>query len=512
MGGSCCLGGMMDELGEAMRRIANARIRRFERSIKRHSDEIRRQNLRTTTRVPETAYPKPTSWSFREDFNPFVVRARADVYSHGIRNSLKRREYEVRDPYLLRVEKPHGGARLVKSFGIPDEALSRRTYLSLMTKNMAALSSRSYAYRADVNVFDAISYIAREWQDHPRLYVAEYDLQDYFGSVEHQYLFGQMDLLRLRMTPRERLIVEAFMNVEGATGLKERPTGFPQGTSVSLFLSGVALSPLDRSLERLNVGFARFSDDILLWGADYAAVRAGVDMLFKWSDESGVGISSHKSRGLQILSPAGGSGRSEIRDVEAVEFLSHKISLRDVGLARRPSENIRQRISELIYANLIAQPLAGTQNLARLSGGIDRDYVTLLSQMRRLVYGGLSEHQVRRFSRSGYVPHTYLTGFVARHPVVTQDGDWRALDRWIRRQLWLALKRRASLLRSAGFKGSCVAWDVPLEQLDRTMVRSERTRALISLRIPSTVRMAQVVRKSMALHGTRVTERPRGIY
>ena len=502
----------MEDFAETMRSIANARIRRFERATKGHFDEIRRQTRRTTAHIPETTYPKPTSWSSRQDLNPFVVRARADVYAHGIRQSLKRRDYFVRDPYLLQVDKPNGGVRLVKSFGIPDEALSRRTYLSLMGKNMPALSSRSYAYRADVNVFDAISYIAREWQDHPRLYIAEYDLQDYFGSVEHQYLFRQMDSLRLRMTPRERLIIEAFMRVEDAGGIKERPTGFPQGTSVSLFLSGVALSPLDRSLERLNVGFARFSDDILLWGADYAAVRAGVDMLFKWSNESGVGISSLKSRGLQILSPAGGSGRSEIRDVEAVEFLSHKISLRGVGLARRPSHNIRQRISDLVYANLIRQPLAGTQNLARLAGGTDRDYVTLLSQLRRLLYGGLSEHQVRRFSRSGYVPHTFLTGFVARHPVVTNEGDWQALDRWIRRQLWLALRRRAYLLRKAGFAGTCVPWDVPIDMLGRKVVRSKRTLAIISLRIPSTVQMAKVVRKSTGLHGTRVTERPRGIY
>ena len=418
----------------------------------------------------------------------------------------------MRDPYVMTIEKPNGGSREVKSFGIPDEALSRRTHLSLMGKNMAALSSRSYAYRADVNVFDAMSYIAREWQDHPRLYVAEYDLRDYFGSVDHQYLFHQMESLRLRMTPRERLILEAFMHVESSKFGTGAPRGFPQGTSVSLFLSGVALSPLDRSLERLNVGFARFSDDILLWGADYAAVRAGVDMLFKWSDESGVGISSQKSPGLQILSPAGGSGRSEIRDVESVEFLSHRISLREVGLAARPDRSIRKRISGLIYANLLRHPLAGTQDLTRLGGGIDRDYITLLSQLRRLLYGGLSEHQVRRFSRSGYVPHTYLTGFVARHPVVTEESDWGALDRWIRRQLWLALRRRADLLRAAGFTGACVPWDLPIESLGRSAVRSKRTHAIISLRIPSTLRMARVVRKSTGLHGTRVTERPRGIY
>lgn len=499
---------MAEDFATTMIRMAETRIRRFERAAKRHYDEMKREARRANTGVSRTSYPKPTAWSFRKDFNPFIVRSRANVYAHGISQSLKSNKYVVGAPYVFDVTKPQGGSRKVMSFGIPDEALSRRTYRSLMSKNMGSLSSRSYAYRADINVFDAITYISSEWRDHPRLFVAEYDLQDYFGSVEHQYLFRQMQALSLRMTPRERLIIEAFLQAPN-TGLSR---GFPQGTSISLFLSGVALLPLDRSLERLNVGFARFSDDILLWGADYAAVRAGVDMLFEWSNGSGVGISKSKSRGLQILSPAGIIGRSEIRDVDSVEFLSHKISLRSVGLASRPKRDIRRRLSKLIYANLLRQPLAGTQDLARLDNGIDRDYLTLVSQLRRLLYGGLSPRQVFKFSRSGYVPLTHLTGFVAGHPVVTEEGDWQDLDKWLRRQIWLALRRRASLLRKAGHAGSCIPWDVPVHMLSRQSHRSQHTSVRVNMRVPSATQMARVVRRATELHGTRVTERPRGVY
>ncbi|MEU8815031.1 reverse transcriptase domain-containing protein [Actinoplanes sp. NPDC048796] len=498
----------MEDFATTMTRIAQARIRRFERAAKRHYDEMERESRRANTVTSKIFYSKPKSWSFRKDFNPFIVRSRADVYAHGIGQSLKNKTYTVGAPYIFDVTKPQGGSRRITSFGIPDEALSKRTYRSLMSKNMGALSGRSYAYRADINVFDAITYISSEWRDHPRLFVAEYDLKDYFGSVDHRYLFRQMEMLNLRMTPRERLIVEAFLQAPN-TGLSN---GFPQGTSISLFLSGIALSPLDRSLERLNVGFARFSDDILLWGADYAAVRAGVDMLFEWSNESGVGISKSKSRGLQILSPAGGIGGSEIRDVDSVEFLSHKISLRSVGLASRPEQQIRRRSSVLIYANLLRHPLAKTQDLRRLANGVDRDYITLLSQLRRLLYGGLSEHQVIRFSRSGYVPITHLTGFVARHPVVTEEDNWRDLDKWLRRQIWLALRRRASLLRKDGYAGSCIPWGVPVHMLSKQSYRSKRTSFLLNMTVPSATRMARVVRRATGLHGTRVTERPRGIY
>lgn len=498
----------MTDFAATMRALAQARIRRYERASKRHHDEIRREGLRTTLSVSGTSYPQPTSWSFRKDFNPFIVRARSDVYAHGIRQSLKTKKYAVGDPYVFEVQKTNGGSRKITSFGIPDEALSRRTYRSLMSKNMGALSGRSYGYRSDINVFDAIAYVSREWQESPRLYVAEFDLKDYFGSVGHNYLFHQMEKLRLRITPRERLIIESFLQ----KSVSSHDEGFPQGTSISLFLSSVALSPLDRALERLDVGFARFSDDILLWGVDYGAVRAGVDMLFEWSSDSGVSINRSKSRGLQILSPVGGVGRSEIRDVDSVEFLSHRLSLRSVGIARGPQHRIRSRISDLIYANLLRHPSAGSQDMSRLAGGVDRDYVTLVSQLRRLLYGGLSERQVKRFSRSGYIPQIHLTGFVARHPLVTEEAEWRALDSWVRQQVWLALRSRATLLRRAGFSGSCTPWDGPMHAFDRKRPRSRRTLAVLNLELPSTRRMGQVVRRATQLHGTRVTERPRGIY
>src|SRR5262245_56629782 len=80
--------GLVEDFAATMSIIAQARIRRFERAAKRHYDEIQREARRTNVDVPRSHFPKPTAWSFRKDFNPFIVKSRANVYAHGISKSL----------------------------------------------------------------------------------------------------------------------------------------------------------------------------------------------------------------------------------------------------------------------------------------------------------------------------------------------------------------------------------------------------------------------------------------
>ena len=505
----------MDELKKAIDGLARDRIKRFERALKVHSDEHRRHSKRTSETVDEVVYPRPDSWSQRPDFDPYIVRKRSSIYAHAIQRALKEKNYEVLAPACFEVDKPGGGSRRVVSFGIPDEAVSRRAYISLMNKNRALLSSRSYAYRNDLNVFDAIDYISSEWRQNSRLYIAEFDLRDYFGSVKHTYVRQAVRDVGFHVTPRERRIIEAFLSVasavpDGPSVANERNRGIPQGTSVSLFLANAALTTLDRTLERLNVGFARFSDDILIWGHNYEAVRTAVDSLFSWSEESGVDLSSEKSHGIQILSHGPGSP-TEMHAVSSVEFLSHTLSLRSTGVGSRPMHKLKHQCNELIYSNLIRQPLAGTQLFRRLDDGKDRDYLTLISQLRRLLYGSLSERQVRRLASVSYIPRIHLSGKVANHPSIYGVRDWEDFDAWLSRQVWLAIRKREKLLRSAGFEGECVPWMCNVRQLKDVTIKSNNG-SLVDGSLPSASLMAKVVSRSTAMHGNKISERPRSVY
>lgn len=505
----------MHELERAMKNLSEARIRKYERALKLHSDENKRHNKRSKVTTDPENYPRPSSWAVRPDFDPFHVRSRADVYSHAIRKAIASGSYSVRGPVNFDVKKPGGGTRQITSFGIPDEAVSRITYSHLMNKNRSLLSSRSYAYRNDLNVFDAIDYVSREWRINSRMYLAEFDLNDYFGSIRHDYIMKCIKDLRLYMTAREKQLCESFMQApreESAVELRrKRAVGVPQGTSLSLLLANVALTPLDRQLERLQIGFSRFSDDLLMWGTNYDSISRAVDHVHAWSEASGVGLSIDKSPGIRIMArpplpPA------EMQVVESTQFLSHTVTMRSVDVGPKPLADIKSRVKGLIYANLLREAMNGSQDLSRLRKGTDRDYVTLVSQLRRLLYGALSESQVRRLSRTSYIPKIYYSGKVANHPILSGSQAWQEFDQWVAQQVWLALRKRKILLQRQGFRGQCVPWACRPQELYEVRIVSSVDNSLVDAQLPSAARMSTIVKRSTALHGTKIAEKPAEAY
>lgn len=505
----------MYELERAMKNLSDARIRKYERALKLHSDEKKRHNKRSKITTGREKYPRPSAWAMRPDFDPFHVRSRIDVYSHAIRKAIASGAYAVRGPVNFDIEKPGGGIRQITSFGIPDEAVSRSTYSSLMNKNRALLSSKSYAYRNDLNVFDAIDYVSREWRTNSRLYLAEFDLNDYFGSIRHEYIMKSIKDLRLYMTAREKQLCETFMRAPREESPDEsgrkRAVGVPQGTSLSLLLANVALTPLDRQLERLQIGFARFSDDLLMWGTNYDSISRAVDHVHAWSEASGVGLSIDKSPGIRIMTrpplpPA------EMQVVESTQFLSHTVTMRSVDVGPKPLADLKSRAKGLIYANLLREPMHGSQDLSRLKDGTDRDYVTLVSQLRRLLYGALSESQVRRLSRMSYIPRIYYSGKVANHPILSGSQAWQEFDQWLAQQVWLALRKRKIALQRQGFRDQCVPWSCRPQDLYEVRVVSSVDKSLVDAQLPSAARMSKIVKRSTALHGTKIAEKPADAY
>lgn len=405
-------------------------------------------------------------------------------------------------PQAFTVVKADGGERVVAMFSIPDEAVSRLVYKSLMRKNRSVLSAHAYAYRNDVGVFDAMRHILSEWRGAPRLFVAEYDFADYFGSLSHDFISDCLGSLHLYMSGAERHILEAFLSWQNP----HNGRGIPQGTSLSLFLANVALTPLDRKWERLGVGFARYGDDSLLWARGYEEIGAGVEALHAWAVESGVPINERKTQGIRLLVRPG-SGRAEFRSTEAVDFLGHRLSLAGATISEKALDAWKQRASRIIYDNLLREPLRGAQNLARVSSRTDRDYVVAIWQLRRLIYGHLSENDVQRLLQGGAIPHMRLTGLVAQYPTISGLEELREFDRWLLLQLYLAPRKRARLL------GTLTAhrpepWQVPMAPLRSLVTKSGRTGATVDLRAPSAVDMRRLVGRAVRSCGPKVTSAP----
>jgi len=242
-------------------------------------------------------------------------------------------------------------------------------------------------------------------------------------------------------------------------GGSPRERGLPQGTSISLFLANVAASSLDRSLERLGVGFVRYADDTLIWSRDYSAICLAVDALHSAAAAIGSDVNLEKSPGVRLLVKRGAS--AEIASATTTDFVGYRVAIGQLEVKSATVERAKARIRELIYFNLLDAAKKGTVEPGRLGGRVDKDYVVYIWQVRRFLYGDLSERDLRRYHSRG-APMRRFKGFMSYYPLADDTDQLRELDAWLAQETWLAMRRRAQLLRSAGATVLPPPHDLPL--------------------------------------------------
>lgn len=504
------------QLDEKILEESKRLIRQHETYAKSIHDENTRRKRRSSGDPELLPVRRPGVWRFAPGFDPYIVRSRHARVAHALTRRLKDKTYAPMPPAGFEVPKAAGKSRTVSTFQIVDEVISRHVFQSLMQKNLARLSGRAYAYRADRGTHDAVSYISREFKRHHRLFVAEYDFTQFFEKVNHEFLLETLDTLEISRTELEQHIIEKFIttpypylhpNNKGEQA-PARERGFPQGTSLSLFLANVAASELDRALERLGVGFVRYADDTLIWSNDYGRINEAAAALYEAADRIGSPINFEKSPGIRLLQNHS-SNRMEIVSTSNVDFLGHSLGLRKILMKDSSGTKIRKRINQLIYDNLLREPLQETQNLERVTG-VDKDYITLIWQLRRYLYGPLSEKEVRRYQQ-GALPPLSFKGVMSFFPLLEDDDNLKELDSWIATQVWLALQKRTRLLRN-----NVSQLPDPHYFTKRDLIGfqtwSQRTNAPIDLRMPSVRKIATAIKRAVSTHGFGVVTQNAPLY
>lgn len=494
------------DLDEQIRKTATRLISEHETYARAVSDENERRRRRSTGSPDLLHLRRPETWKLDPGFNPFHVRSNRSAIAHSITSRLRDRTYEPRQPAGFVVPKPSGGQRVVSTFQIADEVVSTRLLRSLTRKNLPRLSARAYAYRPDLGPHDALSHVRAEFAREHRLFVAEYDFSKFFDTVDHDFLREALDRVAINRTPLEQYLIERFLETPEpyldlsakAASASARTRGVPQGTSISLFLANLAASELDRALERLGVGFVRYADDTLIWSTDYSRICDAAAALHDASQQIGSPINSEKSRGIRLLTRQE-TVHAEMVSTKSVDYLGHTLGLRSTTMRAASVRRIQSRIGTLVYTNLLLEPLAGRQQMARLTD-VDRDYVTLIWQLRRYLYGPLTENDVRRFRRGGIPPMSF-EGVMAFFPLVDDDQMLQELDQWISTRIWLALRKRNMLLAHSRTATLPLPHGLDKRTLLTLKVKSGRTGDDVDLRVPSVRQMASVLRLAVATHG-----------
>nr|WP_232296450.1 reverse transcriptase domain-containing protein [Plesiocystis pacifica] len=443
----------------------------------------------------------PDYWTIDPGFSPYAARKRARRIAYAIDKSLRSGSYTPRPSIAYQVPKADGTLRTVSVFQVADNAVSRVTFRTLIRKNASRFSSRCYAYRPDITIHDAIHYLSRSLRHSAKVFVAEFDFSKFFDHLSHEYIVSILNSGQFILTKREREILLAFLqtptlrvdNYVSSTS-ETRGCGIPQGTSVSLFLANAAASRLDTQLEGIGVRFARYADDTIIWSHDYTEVCRAVEILNSAAQKMGVDINNRKSPGIRILrSPD--EHDAELRSTPHVEFLGYKISKNNISIKDSKIADVKSRMSKIIYTNLLESLKAGNVVRNRLGTSPDPDYVTAIYQLRRYLYGDLTERRLlRHLSRT--TPRLHYKGLMSFYPLINDDELLVNLDGWLTHTLFTSLRARANLLlQSTGHHITGAPYGLAKGDLVRLRVGS------IDLTIPSFVRIGNLMRRASAVHG-----------
>lgn len=145
-------------------------------------------------------------------------------------------------------------------------------YRLVNRKLHAWFSPNSYAYRDRMHGLDRcqarIAGVLREANG--PLYLVKRDIADYFASVDHEILLGQLAGLVDRDDYLFKLLEQRVrFRFRDEGGEQRAAVGIPFGAAIACLLANIYLTGLDRQIEQIaGVEYFRYADDLLILAAD----------------------------------------------------------------------------------------------------------------------------------------------------------------------------------------------------------------------------------------------------
>lgn len=211
----------------------------------------------------------------------------------------------------------------------------------------------------------------------------------------------------------------------------------------------------------------------------------------------GVDLNFLKSKGITLLGPAGMP--AEFKAQSSVEFLGFSISQKHISIRRSSLQRIKEHISFLIFQNLLQEPLRGHLPSGRMLGQIDEDYPVLIYQLRRYLYGDLSEAMLRRYLFR-QTPLLRFKGLMSFYPLVDDEPLLQELDGWMLSSTLRAIKRRGELWQSY-FPGALPTPHGRSRAQLLQLRHNPQSGPLVDLRFPSFLRISKLLRRASATYG-----------
>lgn len=402
--------------------------------------------------------PAPKSTTYLSPlFDAKYCMRNANGLSKNIWSSVLNASYEPIPALNFLIPKPNGSKRSLYKFSIPDAALANVVMRRTQIRNIKRLSPYSFAYHPQKNLFDAVLSLT-SFIDDEKIFCVQVDFKDYFDSIPTKHMVKCLeDRSLLSTTPQERLVLDKLMKHRYASRdnytagkFDRRHKGTPQGSSASLLLANLANHHLDSDLERKSGRFVRYADDVLALCQNYDQAQSIESAFVTHCKQSGLVINKKKTPGIAILNDK----EAEMRTATHFDYLGYRFTKEGLTLPDSVTSRIKSKISHLIYVYLISSPLkyGFSPNRAGVSPDFDWDFLGLISEIRKYLYGGLDEGDISDFIKSGKKPKA-MRGLMGFYCLVDSSEKLEQLDGWLINCLERAMKKRRLLLAKYGAKG-----------------------------------------------------------
>ena len=231
-----------------------------------------------------------------------------------------------------------GKKRVVYSFA-PDEMLILKLIAFLLYKYDNQFAPNCYAFRRGLKASDAVFMINKAIKG-CKMWAYKLDIHDYFNSINIDILLPILKGTLSDDLPLyhffEQMLTNPYVLINKEI-VKEQH-GVMAGTPTSPFLANVYLKEVDHYFHNIDVTYARYSDDIILFASDFETLEKYKKTLFQFLEKYHLSVNPDKER---VYSPD-----------EAYEFLGFKCHSQNIDISEATKRKMKGKIKRQANAIL----------------------------------------------------------------------------------------------------------------------------------------------------------------